>query len=280
MQFWTGHAAAADEIWDRAAAQAALAGDAREESEALVMLLISAMFGPVPVPAALERCEAIANRSGASHQVRVMASIQRGVLEAMQGHTARGRDLVARGRAQLEEFGLTLRAQIMAQEAAIVEQMAGDASAAEALLRPAFDRLREMGATGFQMGTAGMLSRALDAQGKLDGAKWFAELCTFEGEEDFAGFANATSALVAAREGDDRTAVWLAEAAVAQVSASDWLWFHADRLVDLADIHTLAGRSSEALAALAEADVLYERKGCVAALRWTASRRSALTTLP
>jgi len=69
--FWEDQAAAAaDEVWWRVADQAVLAGDACEEADALVYLLISGMYGPVPVEAALERCDAIANRDGASHKVR------------------------------------------------------------------------------------------------------------------------------------------------------------------------------------------------------------------
>jgi hypothetical protein len=69
----------------------------------------------------------------------------------------------------------------------------------------------------------------------------------------------------------------LAEDAVSRVSASDFLWNHGERLVELAEIHTLAGRRGDALAALAQADTLYERKGCSAALQWTAARRAALS---
>jgi hypothetical protein len=276
VQFWSGQAAAADDLWLRVVEQASLAGDAREETEALVMRLISAMYGPLPVPVALERCGEIANRPGASQFVRVMASIQRGVLEAMHGHTEQGRERVAAGRARLQELGLAVRAELMAQEAAIVEVMAGDAAAAEKLLRPAFDRLGEMGATGFQAGTAGALSRALYAQGRLDETKRFAEFHESRlGSDEFSGVALAMRALVAAHEGDDQAALRLAHEAVARVEESDWLWFHADRLIDLADVHALAGRRSEAISALDQADTLYRRKGCEAALRWTATRRES-----
>ena len=57
-------------IWQRAADEAALAGDLREEAESLVWLLICAMYGPTPVTAALERCDAIARRRGSLAQGR------------------------------------------------------------------------------------------------------------------------------------------------------------------------------------------------------------------
>jgi hypothetical protein len=206
----------------------------------------------------------------------VMASIQRGVLEAMQGHTDQGRERVADGRARLQELGLAVRAEIMAQEAAIVERMAGDAAAAEKFLRPAFHRLGEMGATSFQAGTAAALSRALYAQGRVGETKRFAEFhASRMGSDDFSGVGLAMRGLMAAHEGDDQTGVRLVQEAVARVAQSDWLWFHADRLIDLADVYALAGRRSEAAAAVDQADALYRRKGCEAALRWTATRREA-----
>lgn len=156
--------------------------------------------------------------------------------------------------------------------------MAGDAPRAEALLRVSFDRLDEMGDAGFRMTVAGMLSRALYAQGKLEEAKWFAELCRREvQEDDFTGIGSGARALVAAAEGDDVTALRLAEEALARISLSDFLRDHGDRLVELAQVHTLAGRRSEALAALDRADELYMRKGCVAALAATAARRAAFS---
>jgi tetratricopeptide (TPR) repeat protein len=277
MKFWSGEAAAADAIWERAADEAALAGDLREEAETLVWLLISTMYGPSPVPAALERCDAIGRRHGSSRKVGIVAEIERGVLEAMQGDCARGRQRVALGRARLDELGLTMLATLLAQEAAIVEQMAGDAQAAEAVLRPAFERFEQMGESGFKGTIAGMLVRSLFEQGRAADARTFAEIAG-----DGAGAVDdqltaGVQALVAAQAGDTAAAVALAEEAVAQVSTSDFLRDNGDRLLDLARVLQLAGRHTEARAALARADALYERKGCTAALKTTAALRAALS---
>ncbi len=79
-----------------------------------------------------------------------------------------------------------------------------------------------------------------------------------------------------AREGDDATALQLAEEAAALAATTEFLSDHADRLVDLAEVHALAGRHSDALTALDQADALYERKGCDIALNATRRRRAAL----
>ena len=280
MKFWSGAAAAADAIWQRAADQAALAGDVREEAETLVWLLISTMYGPTPVVAALERCDAIAGRLGSSRKVGAVAAIERGVLEAMQGDCAGGRERVALGRSRLDELGLTMLANVMAQEAAIVEQMAGDAQAAEAVLRPSFERFELMGEAGFKMTIAAMLARSLFEQERVEDGRQFAEIAV-RGlhDTDPTGLGSAVEALAAAYDGDTAAAVVLAEEAVALSSASDFLRDHGDRLLDLARVLQLAGRHHEARAALAQADVFYERKGCIAALQTTAARRAELLAL-
>jgi class 3 adenylate cyclase len=276
MDFWLGSAAAADDVWERAVEQATLAGDPREQAESLVWSLISGMFGPVPVEAALERCEAIASREGASRKVRAVAEIERGVLAAMQGDVAGGRERVVRGRAELDELGLAVLANVAAQEAAIVEQMANDPLRAEMVLRPTIERLRQMGEESFAMTAAAMLSRALDAQGRFAEAAHFAELCTPLVDDDTTGMVHAVQALAAAADGDHDTAIRSAELAVERIAAGDFLRDRADRFVDLACVHARAGRPDQALAALGMADTLYVQKGCFAALARTTSLRAAL----
>jgi class 3 adenylate cyclase len=281
LRFWLDDRAGADAIWWKAAEHAALAGDSRAEADSLVYLLISTMYGSTPVDAALERCDTIAHRVGVSRKVRVMASIQRGVLEAMRGDTVHGRELVARGREELEELGQNLLAEAMAIEAVIVEEMAGDPAAQEDLLRPCFDRLEKMGATGFQMTVVCLLTRALCSLGRHEEARHLivAHYATALEDDDTSGLPQSAMALVAAGDGDDATAVSLAREAVDLGSAGDSPLMHAARLVDLADVHVLGGRRDDALAVLAEADAQYLRKGCVAGLDGTAMRRAALSEI-
>jgi Cdc6-like AAA superfamily ATPase len=119
----------------------------------------------------------------------------------------------------------------------------------------------------------------LYAQDRLDETKSFLRLCQeTAGDDDVWSQYLWRSALakVTAREGDHVTALQLAEEAAALAATTEFLTDHADRLVDLAEVHALAGRHSEVLAALDHADALYARKGCDVALNATRRRRAAL----
>jgi hypothetical protein len=70
-------------------------------------------------------------------------------------------------------------------------------------------------------------------------------------------------ACLLAREGRFAEAEARARQGVATAAQTDMLWFHADVLMDLAEVLRLAGRPREAAAAANDALGLYERKGIV-----------------
>jgi hypothetical protein len=196
----------------------------------------------------------------------------------MRGNAAIGRELVARGRAELDELGLTFMAAVLGQEAAIVEQMAGDLRAAVSVLRPSIERLGELRSTGFQITAACMCARALCMLGDHDDARAMLVLSPPElDDDDESGIAIAVRGMVAATEGNDARALELVEDAVRRASATDFLTNFGDRFVDLAYVHAVAGRTGAALDALDEADARYQAKGASAALAVTAARRLELS---
>ena len=275
----TGRTSEAEELWWSAAEHAARAGDRRVEAEALAWLLVCTVSGPMPVGLALERCDAVANRPGASRKVQAFVTMQRGVLQAMQGDVARGRQAVAQARRELEELGQSFYAIGGAREAAAVERMAQDPQAAEALLRSGAGDLEDLGEQAMYSTYAGFLAHALYDQGRLDEAEALVIACQETAPDDdlmSQMLWRSAQAKIAAREGDDATALQLAEDAVALMAATDWLFDHADRLADLAEVHALAGRAAEAVAAFDQSDDLYRRKESVAGLDLTRARRAAL----
>ena len=275
----TGRIAEAEELWWSAAEHAARAGDQPGGSRGSVLAPGLRCRRASPVGLALERCDAIANRAGASRKVQAFVAMQRGVLEAMQGHVARGRESVAQARQELEELGQSLYAIGGAREAADVETLAHDPQAAEAILRPALGRYEEIGEQAAYSTHAGFLAHVLYDQGRFDEAAAFVTRCQETAPADdlmSQELWRSALARIAAREGDDATALQLAEDALALLAATDWLIDRADRFADLAEVHALAGRAAEAGAALDQADDLYRRKGSVAGLNLTRARRAAL----
>ena len=166
--------------------------------------------------------------------------MQRGVLEAMQGHVARGRDAVAQARQELEELGQSLYVIGGANEAADIEKLARDPQAAEALLRPSLDRYSEIGDQAAASTQAGTLAHVLYDQGRLDEASALATRCQEAAPADDVmsqWLWRSAMAKIAARQDDDARALRLAEDALAPAAATDCLTEHADRFADLAEVH-------------------------------------------
>ena len=69
-----------------------------------------------------------------------------------------------------------------------------------------------------------------------------------------------------AANGNARDAEGVADAAVAAVTATDYVWIHGDALVDRASVLVALGRDDAALNDLHEAAALFERKGIVSSL--------------
>ena len=125
----------------------------------------------------------------------------------------------------------------------------GDHPAAEAILRAALAGLAASGEWARYSTDVGMLAESLYAQGRFEEAETCAESC-----RDLASLDDVSSqilwrgvvAKLRARDGNHETAVEAATAAVALVATTDLLTQHADRLVDLAEVHALAGRRADA----------------------------------
>ncbi len=84
----------------------------------------------------------------------------------------------------------------------------------------------------------------------------------------------SAQARVMTRRGEADEGIRLAHEAVAILQSTDWLSYHADSLVVLAEVLETAGRSGGAVEVLEEAVRLYERKGNAVAARKTRERLS------
>ena len=264
-----GSLGAAEEAWRQALTYARRSNFQAEKAESISWLMVSAVFGPLPVEQGIARCIEFLGSDGGEPTIRAACSVERAVLEAMRGNLAEARDLLAQGRNAIEEAGLTLWAAQNAQETYLIEQLAGTPGAAIETLRTSFDTLDEGGERGYLSTIAGFLAHALLSEGADEEAERFSHE-----SEDAAASDDVLSqvlwrtarAKIHARRGDHEGAAALAHEAVRLAEPTDLLTTHADALTDFAEVLTLAGRDEEAASALENAARLYERKGNIAAL--------------
>ncbi len=254
-----GHAAEADAAWRRALA---LASDDRDRFDLLTWSASAAAFGPMPVPEAIARCEAI--RAEVAASPLSVASVERplALLHALDGDFDQARALIAAADTALSELG-TLHATV-SHHAAEVEMRAGAYDRAEARLRDEYERLDAMGEHSYLATTAGLLAKVLLISGHTEEAQ---ALCdrSRESADPTDGPTQAlwrgTQARLQARRGAVADGVRLAQEAVALVARTDFLMDHGDALFALAETQRAAARDAEAAASTRQARMLYERKG-------------------
>ena len=264
-----GHLGAGERDWREALRLAERGGFAPEQAESVSWLLISAVFGPLPVDEGIARCKQFYDAAGGEPATQAFCNSERAVLEAMRGDFGLARELLADGRRALEDLGLPVWVAVIGQEAFYVEMLAGDPAAAVATLRRSYEALAEMGERGFRSTIAGLLAHALCALGEDDEADRFSRAC-----EDAAAPEDVFSqvlwrsarAKVLARRGDAEAAEAAAREAVEIAERTDLLNTQADALLDLAEVLERSGRKDEASAAAKVAAERFERKGNLVSL--------------
>jgi hypothetical protein len=201
------------------------------------------------------------------------------VLEAMRGDIGLARELFADGKRTIEQAELTIWAAVTAQEAYLIESLAGTPTAAIETLRASFMTLDQAGERGFLSTVAGFLSHALIAQDEEAEAERFSRECEQAAtREDVLSQVlwRTAQAKLRARQGLLADAEALTREAVELSEPTDLLGTRAAALADLADVLELAGSRDEALAALQEAARLYESKGNLTALTRVAGHAERL----
>ncbi|MEP6623683.1 MAG: hypothetical protein ABJC79_04525, partial [Acidimicrobiia bacterium] len=259
-------------VLDLALGAARAADDRRRVTAVLGAAPQAALFGPSPVARAGGRCLDVVRLlriTTASPSVEATSMRCQAVLEALRGRFDVSRSMLASARASLEELGLRHGLLETDLFTGMVELIAGDAAAAVAPLRSAYEGLDTLGVGADAGQAAALLATALLDQGDFDAAELMAgESEALAGQNLKTGIAwrTAKAAVLAAR-GDLKAAVSLADAAVEIAAATDLILDHADACVVLADLRGQAGDATGARAARAEALRLYEAKGATVPAR-------------
>jgi len=248
---------------ERAIEQARLAGDTRQLTAAATAYAAAAVFGPTPVAAAIEYCELMVQQVSGDRQSEATVMAFLGSLLACQGSFDRARELSSRALSMLEELGLDVEYSYMCRQSWRVEMLAGDISAAERVLRDAYERLERVGERYMLSTIAGLLGQTLYVVGRYDEAESLGNLAkdlATEDDVDTQALWRCLLGKVLARRGSTAKGEALVREAIALLAPTDDLPFQCEALLDLAEVQRFTG-SDEISATLETARRLAEAKG-------------------
>jgi class 3 adenylate cyclase/tetratricopeptide (TPR) repeat protein len=253
------------EALERALEHARRAGDASEAAGMMFMHAQALYYGRTPVAEAIRRCEGYLAEYPNDRLLGASVGTVLAGLRAMEGDFDEARGLYSHARAVHEELGRRFRvATVASLIAADIEHLAGEPREAASILQWAYDTVREMGAMSATATIAGFLADAFAVEGRSAKA---IELSEFA-EEHAPASDVVTQALWRMARARALAVVDLAEAeslareTLALARGADYPDLEARALACLAH---LSAPGTEQAALLAEARVLYEAKGNVAA---------------
>jgi class 3 adenylate cyclase/predicted ATPase len=266
LRFWAGEMAPAIEELELAARHALEAGDRTQEVVVLAFSVMGMLYGPEPVPSALDKIAKIQARVPGG-RLEVSALRARAYLEAMGGRFDEARELIGEAETIAEELGLqTFLAAGVLRSAGEIELLAGNTAAAERLLARGGEILEQERDWGHFTSLAGLQAEALVAEGRAEEALErieTAERHLLEDDTDAQIVLLRARSLLAANLGSLDEAEGFARRANERAERTDDLSLRGGVLADLATLHELSGRPEEAKAALEEALALFEQKGNV-----------------
>ena len=245
-------------------AEARRAKDQLMEQRGLPALAGVAMYGPTPVPEAIERCEAVLAQAGDDRMVRALTERAEAHLFAFDGRFDEARDLCRATRGRLVELGWHFDAALVSLNLGPIELLAGRPDAAVRELRTDYDTLRAMGEQNYISTTAAYLAEALRQQGDLAQALDFAaRSAEIAAEDDIYTQAlwRATRARALEGTGSAAEAERLAEEAVTIALVTDDPSVQADMLLAQADVLARHGLIDPARRSIAAALERYQAKG-------------------
>jgi class 3 adenylate cyclase len=261
----------AEEHWWQASIHASRANDRRDELEALSWIPLTVWCGPTPSEEGLRRCNEVLLRADGDKKATAGALIAQATFDAGLSRFDDARLSLRRAGDLLEEVALAVwLAGPHAQFSGWVELLAGDAEAAERVLRQGYNTLQEIGETSWFSTVAGLLGEAVIAADRHQEAPEFADASREAAAPDDVYSQvlwRTVAAKVAAREGRPEDARQLAGQAVELLRGTDFLHLQWHALLTQAVVLEQAGRSRDAATSAEAAADVARRKGSVVAER-------------
>jgi len=245
------------------------------------LLGLALSLGPRPVDEAIARLEELGRADTSDRAAEANFAVWLGRLESMRGNFDVARAHLEAARAAYRDLGLTTAVvDDCGRAEAAVELLAGFPELAAQALREACTLLRQLHHTAVLATRAAELATALYEQGSYDeSAEWARLARESSGPDDLdaALTRQPVEAKLIARRGDLEDAERLARDTLDLVAQTDALDRHAEALLALAEVRSLAGAEEEAQEHANQALLLYERKGNIAAAARVRARLSAAT---
>jgi class 3 adenylate cyclase len=228
-------------------------------------LAAALFYGPRPAAEGLARCDELVAREVTDRAGEAHVDVWRGALLALRGDFDEARGSVARAREAYEELGHpTTVAAACDFVRGFTEMLAGDAEAAESVLRASAETLEERGEWAHLATRAAEVADAIHAQGRhREAVEWTDVARRHSTADDVSAeftWRSVRAKAVAAIGGLDE-AEELGRAALALVDTTDALNQRADVRLNLSETLRLVGHSGEAAALAEDAAALYESKG-------------------
>jgi class 3 adenylate cyclase/tetratricopeptide (TPR) repeat protein len=252
----------------RALEHARLAGDRREEARSLSAYAQSALYGRLPVPAAIERCEALLDEARGDHRAESIIMLALSRLYAMAGEFERARELYGLSRSISEDLGVRLHAALTSIDSGPVELLAGNLDAAERELSRDLHALESMGERAYLSTTAAWLAQVMVEAHRPEEAE---ELCALSQASASADDVETQMlwrcalAKVLATRGRFDEAVPLSGEAIALIESADQPDAQGMALADHGRVLRMAGRAEDAARAFERAIERFDLKGSVVA---------------
>src|SRR5439155_17118268 len=170
---WThGRTALAEPEMVRALEHARRAGAQEQASAVLGWIAGMLVWGPTPAEQGLAWCERTLAESPGNRVAEGSVLRTSGVRHAMLGRAEQARATAARGRAMIEDLGLTLTgAMRISSQIGLLEDILGDLHRSEAVIRPGLELLIRQGEKSFLSTLAPTLGWLLARGGQLDEAE-------------------------------------------------------------------------------------------------------------
>jgi class 3 adenylate cyclase/tetratricopeptide (TPR) repeat protein len=252
------------EAVERSIVHARRVGNDRLVARNSVAFANMALYGPLPAPEAIARCESLIAEGIADLQCECIVLCMLAQLRAMDGSLDTARELCRRARAQLRDLGQGIFAASTGIDLARVELLGGNPASVEREIRADYEFLAEKKETYLLSTMAALLARLVRDQGRDAEALALtqaAEAASADDDPEAQALWRMVRAPLVARAGDAAQAVSMASNAVDHARSTEAPVLLADALVELGAVLLFAGQQAASEPALAEARALYEAKG-------------------